>query len=42
MGPTKAMSVMACRVTRLNIGQVATTMAERNPARRLTKRATRW
>jgi hypothetical protein len=38
MGPTNAMSVIACRATRANIGQVAVTSAARNPARRLTKR----
>jgi hypothetical protein len=38
IGPTKAMSVMACLATRLNMGQVATTTAASTPARRLTKR----
>ena len=40
MGPTKAMSVMAWRAIRQNIGQVAMTSADRKPARRETKRAT--
>ncbi len=39
MGPTKAMSVMAWRATRLYMGAVATTTAASTPARRLTKRA---
>ncbi len=40
IGPTKAMSVMACRAIRLNIGQVPVTRAAKNPARRFTKRET--
>ena len=40
MGPTKAMSVIAWRATRKNIGLVAITSAARKPARRETKRAT--
>ena len=38
IGPTKAMSVIAWRATRLNIGQVPSTTAASRPARRLTKR----
>ena len=39
IGPTNAMSVIACRATRLYIGAVAQTIAARTPARRETKRA---
>ena len=40
MGPMKAMSVMACRATRLNMGKVASASTDSRPARRLTKRET--
>ena len=40
MGPMKAMSVIAWRATRLNIGKVASATADSTPARRLTKRET--
>ena len=40
MGPMKAMSVMACRATRLNMGKVARANTDKTPARRLTKRDT--
>ncbi len=40
MGPMKAMSVMACRATKLKSGNVASASTDSMPARRLTKRAT--